>query len=44
MTFTFLLFTISIKKRKYTGEDLERLVRQQKLAEYQDQQIHKLMR
>lgn len=43
MTFTFLLFTISIKKREYTGEQLERLVRQQKLQEYHDQQVHKFM-
>ncbi|MCL7746973.1 MULTISPECIES: YrzI family small protein [Halalkalibacter] len=43
MTFTFLLFTISIKRRQYTGEELERLVRQQKLEEYHNQQIHKFM-
>ncbi|WP_084138579.1 YrzI family small protein [Halalkalibacter okhensis] len=43
MTFSFLLFTITIKRRKYTGEELERLVRQQKLDEYHNQQIHKFM-
>ncbi|ARK29189.1 YrzI family small protein [Halalkalibacter krulwichiae] len=41
MTFTFLLFTITIKKRTYSGEELERLVRQQKLEEHYDQQKHK---
>ncbi|WP_081727625.1 YrzI family small protein [Halalkalibacter wakoensis] len=41
MTFTFLIFTITIKKRQYTGKDLEKLVRQQKLDEYHNEQSHK---
>ncbi|MEC2072093.1 YrzI family small protein [Alkalihalophilus marmarensis] len=41
MTLSFIFFTITIKKRNYSGKDLERLVEQQK---YEDQIQQRLAR
>ncbi|WP_017728650.1 YrzI family small protein [Halalkalibacterium ligniniphilum] len=38
MTFQFLIFTITIKKRCYSKEDLERFLREQKLEELKREQ------
>jgi uncharacterized protein (TIGR02413 family) len=42
MTFHFILFTITIEKRKYTGKELERIVKQQKYQEEYQQRIKQL--
>ncbi|MFC0561810.1 YrzI family small protein [Halalkalibacter alkalisediminis] len=41
MTFHFILFTITIKKKTYTGEELQRIVEQQNYqAERQEKLDH----
>ncbi|MFC0473664.1 YrzI family small protein [Halalkalibacter kiskunsagensis] len=42
MTFHFILFTITIKKRKYSGLDLERVLEQQKLEQERQEQIARI--
>ncbi|WP_081734127.1 YrzI family small protein [Halalkalibacter akibai] len=41
MTFHFILFTITVKKRKYSGKELEQIVKQQK---YQDEHQDRVSR
>ncbi|BAB04925.1 YrzI family small protein [Halalkalibacterium halodurans] len=33
MTFNFLVFTVTVKKRKYTSNELEQFIRDEKLQE-----------
>lgn len=39
MTFHFILFTITIKKRTYNGEELQRIVEQQKFEQERKDQL-----
>ncbi|MDT8861997.1 YrzI family small protein [Alkalihalobacillus sp. MEB130] len=42
MTFNFILFTITIKKREYSGQELEKLVKQQKYEQERQDNLSRI--
>ncbi|WP_413376671.1 YrzI family small protein [Alkalihalobacillus sp. 1P02AB] len=42
MTFHFLVFTITIKKRSYTEEELQQLIRQEKINQEISDRLSKI--
>ncbi|WP_084138580.1 YrzI family small protein [Halalkalibacter okhensis] len=42
MTFHFILFTITIKKRQYTGKQLEQMVRQQNYSQEHQERMARI--